>query len=239
MSKTLQLNNQIEFISFLDNISKINASAVLDVHKTKITSLVSSADNTLYVYGECPVTSEFEGTLNVPDCKKLSDVLAAISSNTITFTVAQNNIEYKDSNIKFKYHLFEDGLLTSPNLNIDKINAFKIDHKFLLTSQELKAILKGSKFTSDTNKLYLYTEGGVLKAELTDRAKINTNVLAISLSEVDFELPIIPIKFDNIRLLYENSSDYTFNINNEYGVLIVETCSGDTIFKYIINSLIQ
>ena len=83
----------------------------LMLKKDKLTSLVSSIDNTLILYSEYTIPSEFEDTLNVPDIKKLSRVLDTLEDDEVNLKINSNNIEYTGSDIKFKYHLFEEGFL--------------------------------------------------------------------------------------------------------------------------------
>jgi hypothetical protein len=85
----------------------------------------------------------------------------------------------------------------------------------------------------------LYTEDGRLKGELTDRARHNTDVFAIDLGEVDFELSPLPLNFDNIKLLSFISDDINFGINTEYGVTVIDILNNTIKLKYIITSLTQ
>ena len=199
--KKLKIENRVEFLKYLDSLSKINESAILTIKKDKIESLVASADNTLILYSEFTSKSGLEDVLNIPDIKKLSRVVDTIPSNEIEFKINSNNLEYKGHGIKFKYHLFDEGFLSKPNVNLDKINAFKFDVKFSIDKNMLNQIFKGSTFASETNKIYFYTEDGQLMAELTDRARHNTDNFTIAIQKADFDLSPTPINFDNIRLL--------------------------------------
>ena len=114
MEKELKLPKKGEFLTFLDAVSKISDSAIFDIKEDKLTSLVSSVDNTLVLYSEYKTPSEFEDTLNVPDIKKLSRVLDTLESDKVNLKVNSNNIEYSGSDVKFKYHLFEERFLTNP-----------------------------------------------------------------------------------------------------------------------------
>ena len=67
MEKELKVPKKGEFLTFLDTVSKISDSAIFNVKEDKLTSLVSSIDNTLILYSEYTIPSEFEDTLNVPD----------------------------------------------------------------------------------------------------------------------------------------------------------------------------
>mgnify|MGYP003676999074 CR=1 FL=1 len=239
MEKKLSLAKKGEFLTLLDAISKISDSAIVDVKEDKITSLVSSIDNTLVLYSEYGVPSTFEDTLNIPDIKKLARVLDTLETEEINLQINSNNIEYTGSDVKFKYHLFEEGFLTNPNLNLDKINKFEFDVEFTLDKPVLQRIFKGSTFASETNKIYFYMEGGELMAELTDQARHNTDNFALSLGDTNFTLDPIPVNFDNIRLLSIINNEFIVKINTEYGVVVFEIEANNIKLKYIISALTQ
>ena len=242
LQRKLRIQSRLDCIKYLEAISKINESTILsaDQNLGLISSLVSSADNTLILYSELSdIEVNYNGSINIPDIKKLTRVVDSIDTKDIDLSVNSNNIEYKGKSLKFKYHLYEDGFLTKPSINIDKIKSFSYNIKFVLKKDQINSIIKGSTFASETNKLYLYTESGRLKGELTDRARHNTDVFAIDLGEVDFELSPIPLNFDNIKLLSFISDDINFGINTEYGVTVIDILNNNIKLKYIITSLTQ
>jgi hypothetical protein len=239
MEKKFLIKNPDEFLKFLDCNSKISDSSILEVTSDKISSLASSADNTLILHSEYTADTGFNDTLNIPDLKKLYRVIDTIQSEDITLQVNSNNIEYNGSGIKFKYHLFDEGFLSKPNLNLEKINSFKFDISFNINKDTIQQVFKGSTFASETNKLYFYTDNGNIMAELTDKARHNTDKFSISLGEADFNLKPIPVNFDNIRLLSIINNDMTVNINTEYGVIIFDIEQNNIKLKYIISALTQ
>ena len=239
MEKKFLIKNPDEFLKFLDCNSKISDSSILEVTSDKISSLASSADNTLILHSEYTADTGFNDTLNIPDLKKLYRVIDTIQSEDITLQVNSNNIEYNGSGIKFKYHLFDEGFLSKPNLNLEKINSFKFDISFNINKDTIQQVFKGSTFASETNKLYFYTDNGNIMAELTDKARHNTDKFSISLGKADFNLKPIPVNFDNIRLLSIINDDITVNINTEYGVIIFDIEQTNIKLKYIISALTQ
>jgi|TARA_R110002124_G_scaffold103480_1_gene252555 hypothetical protein len=239
MEKKFLIKNPDEFLKFLDCNSKISDSSILEVTSDKISSLASSADNTLILHSEYTADTGFNDTLNIPDLKKLYRVIDTIQSEDITLQVNSNNIEYNGSGIKFKYHLFDEGFLAKPNLNLEKINSFKFDISFNISKDTIQQVFKGSTFASETNKLYFYTDNGNIMAELTDKARHNTDKFSISLGKADFNLKPIPVNFDNIRLLSIINDSMTVNINTEYGVIIFDIEQNNIKLKYIISALTQ
>ena len=243
VQRELKISNRIDWIKFLESISKINESTILTLSEGKtglLTSLVSSADNTLILYGEIlGVDANYNGTLNIPDLKKLIRVVDSLDTQDLSLTINNNNVEYRGKSLKFKYHLYEDGFLSKPAINVEKIKSFNYDINFILKKEQISSIIKGSTFATETNKLYLYTQDGRLKGELTDRARHNTDVFALDLGEVDFTLSPLPINFDNIKLLSFIGEDIKFGINTEYGVTIIDISNNSIKLKYIITSLTQ
>lgn len=237
--RKLKLKSRVEFIKFIDSFAKVNDSFIAEVTTDKISVITSSPDNTLILFGERECSSEYSTNLNIPDSKKLVRVLDTINCTDLEFTLNNNNLEYKDSNIKFKYHLFDDGFLSKPALSIDKIKNFTFDVSFKLTKQQIQTIIKGSTFATETNKVYLYTEEGRLVAELTDKARHNTDSYVMSLGETDIVLTPIPINFENIRLLTLLSDEVSVNINTKHGVIIINTTINTTKLSYVITSLTQ
>lgn len=240
MQRELRIQNRSEFLRYLDSVSKINDSAIFEVTPSGITCLVSSIDNTLILLSEFKSEFDITTTINVPDIKKLQRVIDTLNSDDITLIVNSNNLEYKGSDVKFKYHLFEEGFLTKPSLNIDKIKGFKFDVDFNFNRETIQSLLKGSTFASETNKVYFYTEDGFIKADLTDKARHNTDNFSISICEANnVELKSLPVNFDNIRLLSSVNPDYKCSINTDYGVVVIDNDTDCIKLKYIISSLTQ
>lgn len=244
--RKLSLKSPEKFVAFLDSLSKISESAIVQLDSDKTTSLVASTDNTLILHAEYAAGTDFTSTLNVPDVKKLTNVLKTVGfDDEIDLTVNSNNLEYKGNGVKFKYHLFDEGFLSKPGLNIDKINAFEFDMDFKVDANILNQIFKGAVFASETNKLYFYTEenqggeGYRLMAELTDRARHNTDNFTMCIGKVDVELEPIPVNFDNIRLLNNISGEFTVRVNKDFGVVVFEQAAEDIKLKYIVSSLTQ
>jgi len=126
-----------------------------------------------------------------------------------------------------------------PGLNVDKIRSFKFDVSFDFSRDIVQSLLKGSTFASETNKVYFYTEGGSVKADLTDKARHNTDNYSLSICDSDAELKDTPVNFDNIRLLSAVSNEYKCNINTDYGVVVIDNDTDCIKLKYIISSLTQ
>ncbi len=240
----LKVKSQDEFLGFLKSLSKISESAIITVDREKISTLIADDTGTLILHAELDMESGFFDTLNVPDVRKLTSVIDTVrTEDELKITVNSNNLEYRGNGMKFKYHLFDEGFLTKPSLNLGKINDFKFDVVFGIDQKQLSMIAKGSTFADQTNKIYLYTEanedggGNVLRAELTDKARHNTDNFTLGLGTVDFDLEPVPINYDNIRMLTCLGGAFRVSVNKEYGVVTFECRDGNTRLKYILSSL--
>lgn len=193
----------------------------------------------MILYATLNHTNESERSLCIPDLKKLNRVLDCISGDEIELQVNQNNLEYKSPEMKFKYHLFEDDFITPPSVKPEKIMSFETDFSFELAKDDFSKINKASTFTTETNKIYFYLEDGVIKCELTDKARHNTDSfqLQVGKNSTGTELKNLPVNFDNFKLI--NSDNVKVSINNRYGVLIFDIDQEPLKLRYILTSLIQ
>lgn len=235
----LKILSKTNFNKFIDAFSHISESLIVNVDKDSISAITSSPDNTLILYGEYTCNNSITTRLNVPSSKKLKDVIDYIDEQSPTLTITKNSIEYNSRQQKFKYHLFEDGFLSLPPLSIAKIKSFSCDVTFPFSDALLKKIVKGCTFATNTDKLYFYTDDGVLYAELTDRVKHNTDSLSIAICEVDFKLEPIPINVNNFRQLYLLNTSFEIGINTKLGAFVIKTQNEDTNLIYFINSYVQ
>lgn len=226
-------------MKFLSAISQINDACILDITHEKLTALIATQDNTLILSGEYVEPQDFATTLNVPNLKKLIRVLEAIETPELVLDINSNNLEYRGKRVKFKYHVHEDGILVRPALKIEKIKAFTFDIATELQSITIQQLLKGTAFASDTTKVYFYTKNGNLTAELTDKARHNTDSYALELFPVDFTLQPLPINVDNLRFLELVASSAKFQINTKIGALSFEFQTPSIKLLYIVTSLIS
>ena len=241
--REIKIQKRGEFAEFIDAISKVNDSAIITTTEGEsgtLSSIVASEDNTLILYAESQVGEvNYTGVCNIPDLKKLTRIIDSINRDDFKFIVNSNNLEYKGSDVKFKYHLYEDGFLTKPSINIEKIKGFSYNLTFTLTKANIQSIMRGCSFATQTNKVYFFTEDGKLKAELTDRSRHNTDVFCQSLGDADFTLNPIPINIDNLKLISAINDTINVSINTDYGVIIFDICNNSTKLKYILSSLTQ
>ena len=175
--------------------------------------------------------------LNIPSVRKLSKALDLISEKEVEFDLNSNNLEYKGSKIKFKYHVYSDGILVAPKLTLAKIQSLKYDYEFDVNKSFFTTLIKQSSIFKDTNKLYIFTENGKLYLSLWDKTMMNTDVLTIEEDDVDFKMDECILKLENMQLIaFGDATEFTFKIN-EMGVGRITLQNGNVELNYIISSL--
>ncbi|MAF35901.1 hypothetical protein CL622_02165 [archaeon] len=203
----LKIQNRADFLGrFLSPINKLSESVVLKVSDKKYTAITSSSDGTLIVYCTYKQNNELDDniSLNIPDISKLIKVLSCISTDSIELNFNNNNIEYKSPNVSFKYHLLEDGIIEVPAVNITKIKNIDFNFRFTVTTNTINQLIKGSTFTTDTNKIYFNTKDGKVYGSLTDNQRHNVDSYSQEVSDSFAGEPLasdLALSFENIRMI--------------------------------------
>jgi hypothetical protein len=242
---TIPIHNKNEFVDkFLTPLSRINNSCSLHLKDDKLTALVATPDasvilNAIWKFD----ANNDENKLNIPDLNKLIKVLDCIREEYVTLKINSNNISYNEKGIKFKYHLLEDGILSTPAINIEKVKALKYDTNFNIAGQDLQSLIKSSTFASETDKLYIRTGDGKVFSELTDKNKSNVDSIELVLSpefsgsEIDNALAL---SFEIIRIVSCNRfGNVATKINTNLGVLLFELNNDNVELIYVASGLAE
>jgi hypothetical protein len=204
-----------------------------------ITTLSASEDSNMYL--NTLTSGEFdEVELNLPSLKRLENAVRLINEEDFFFTLKNNHLEYKGSDIKFKYHLHEDGVINKPKVSLNKLISFKYETKFSLTQEFLSNILKNSSIV-EQDKLYLYTEDNKIQWRIGDDQKTNSDTLIITMDEeVDFEMDdTFIINIDNMKNISDLSgSELIFELNS-IGVGRISCVKNGVQLKYFFTSLVK
>lgn len=240
----LSIPNKKDFISnVLNPVSNLNDKTIIKIDKNKISSVTASNDATLVLYSETEVNIDADRSINIPDIKKLVRVLECVDTEHLDLEVSSNNIKYAGDNFKFTYHLLEDGIIKIPSINVKKINELKFDTTFKVTENMLSSLFKGSSFTTETNKLYIYVENNKVYGELGDKTRHNSDnfqcVLANEFTGTALT-KTIPVNFETFRLInFNKCSDIEFAINVGFGVIKIVLNKDKTKLTYIVSALIN
>lgn len=242
---TVSIIDRDGFINnFLKPISRFTEPAIFSIHGSIMTCIVSAIDNTTILYGEYNLQhlSESNSNINVPNIDKLISALKLVNTESIDLINNSNNIQYKSDMMNFKFHTYEDGILTLPKINIDKIKQFKYDTTFKMTSNTVSQLIKSSTFASESNKVYFYSKNGNIVAELTDRATDNSDIFSFCVAEKYDGNEIknaIPLMLDSARSFSALNTDVDVGVNNEHGVVKFEISTNTSKLMYIVTSIVS
>lgn len=237
----LRILNKNSFTQkFLQPISRINDLCSLIVEDGKIYNLNRTSDNNFSLYAVCTEveTIDFQQktTLSFSDIKKFIKVFDCIPENSIDLIIHSNYVEYKSNGTRFKFHLINDNIVRSPNYSIDKINSLQFNTGFMLSSSSLNTLIKSSTFITDSNKIYLSTDQGVVIAELNDKSKQNIDTFSTKISDgYSGEEIIKPLgfKFDLFRTVSASKcNEILVNINTNIGFIAIDVNEDKYRLKY-------
>lgn len=238
MADNLKINRK-EFKKFLDSLSKINDSAILEVTDDNIHALSSSEDRSMFLWSSIDGDFGFNRKLNIQSLQKLSKSLELISSDDITLIVNSNSLEYKGASIKFKCHLYEEGILPKPKLTLEKIKSFDYDYSFDLDKEFLDSVIKKATIFKDVSKLYISSEDDHLTWGLMDKTQTNTDSIVMDGCDIDFEMEEFILNLDNVRLWNLNPDKPALFRGNKMGVGNIKVEFGTTTLNYVVSSLIR
>lgn len=242
----LKVKNKKDFVSnFLGPVSNLNDMCVLTLSQNNIECTIAGADSTIV----CKASTEIESdvtdiiTLNIPDIRKLVRVLEIIPEQDIEIKINENNISYNKNGYRFKFHLLDDGFVKLPNINVDKVNDLEFSTTFKVSENNLTTLFKGSAFTTETSKLYVFTDGNTIAGELGDKSRHNTDNFVCILSDT-YEgkemSKFLPVNFESFRLIsFNQSREIDFRINEELGIITCGLKKGNVALTYVVSALIN
>lgn len=237
--------NKDKFVNhFLAPINKLaeQCSIVLDGQSGKATTTISDINKVMFLH--CETNIEYAGNpckLNIGNVSKLQKAIQCIDEDEAEFALNHNNIQYSSPAIKFVYHLLEDNIISQQSINVSQLQGLKIDTSFNIPKSALDTVLRNSAFTSDSNKLYIYTKDDAVRCELNDKTMPNLDSIDMkicdSYSGESIKTPI-PLRLDWIRCFISSGFDaINVTINDEKKIIIFNIKTSDTSLKYIVSGL--
>ena len=240
----VNIANKQRFVkNFLTPINKINEDAVVKINDNSITSLTCTGDAALFL--NCIYTQQNSVndslTLNIPDISKLINAINCVNNEEMAFEYENNSIKYSSDDINFKLHLLEDGIISAPAVNVDKLKNIKFDTSFEIDYQNFTTLVKGSTFATDTNKIYFSTRDGCVYGELTDKENQNINSFSSIICE-EFEGEGIktpaPLDFEVIRMLLGIRFDTCkIHLSTKLNVFLFDISDSDYKINFIASGL--
>lgn len=240
----LQIHNKELFVRyFLSPISKLNENVVLKIKPSGISTITCSSDSSVFLncmYNDCEIEGN-ERTLNIPDVTKLSNAINCINSPDLQFEYDEKTLKYKSSDINFKVHLLEDGIINTPAVNINKLKNIEFDCSFDINYENLQTLIKGSTFATDTNKLYFELHDNKVTGVLRDSDNEYINTFSSMISDtydgVMIEKPI-PITFEVIRMILGvRFNTCKVHLSTKLNVFLFDISTNEYNINYIVSGL--
>jgi hypothetical protein len=233
--------NKSNLLYLLDSLSKINDTCIFHIKDDEAYAVSISEDASFILWGSISGDFGIETTLNLPSLTKLLNALKVSGDETdVTLILNKNNLEYRGDKIKFKYHLYDEGILAKPKTSLEKIQSLTYDIDVDFTKSFLKKLLKTSSMFSDVNKLYINTIDGVVTWALQDKTLTNSDTYSFSGDAVDFELDDFILNLDNLRMITLSAEEnLQLKINTTYGIGNLSLINGDVSLNYILSSLVK
>jgi hypothetical protein len=239
----LKIKEREHFLnSFLIPLSKVSDSVVIHVEQSQISSLVSTSDNTVIVsceYKDDSITASKR--LNIPDVKKFCRIIQCIETENLELTLDTNSINYSSPSVRFKYHLYDDSIISVPKLNLSKLDKLDFNGNFKLNHQTIVSLIKGSSIATDTSKIYISFKDNIVYGELTDRSRANVDSYGLKIADTYSGVQIndhIPLNFEIFRIISSMKFD-TLNckIASSTGVMVFDMQTSSTAMKFIVSAL--
>jgi hypothetical protein len=233
--------------NFINNISKLTDSCILSFKDNFASCITANSDNTIINYSKLSQDSDYvsnsEIKINLPDVKKLIKIFSCINDNPITLNYDKNNISYSNKSFKFRYHLLDDGIISAPKINIDKISALQFNSSFTITKNDISNILKASSIALDITKLYIFTEDNNVFCDFTDNSRHNVDSVAFKISdsiEGDLIKTPVPINFEVIRVISSiKTNQINVKYNSKIGTFLFELEDSTYMSKYVVSALVS
>ena len=214
---------------FIDSISYTTADKQTIILYTKV--MFKSAT---------PITDPIK--LNIGSVKKLISAFNCISEDIVELKIEQNNISYKSNESSFRFHLKEDGTVEKPVFNLEKINATVFTTQFKILSSKLSEMLKACGFSTDSDKIYIYTKDSKVLCDLTDKTIQNLDSFTFTLSDNFTGTPLIDpiiLRIDVFKTLSSIKFDVCDMKLDAKGIVVFEVKDDESLMKYVTTSLIK
>ena len=144
---TLTINNKSSFLRFLIAASGLYDQCIMHCSKSNnlIDVFVSTESEQVILYSEYSnVVVSDDTTLNIPDIKKLIKLIGYIPCDVFTLDITNNSIVYSTTQLSFKYHLYEDGIIRVKKINKDMLKQFQGEYTFNLSTDDIDRLIKSN-----------------------------------------------------------------------------------------------
>jgi hypothetical protein len=128
-------------------------------------------------------------------------------------------------------------------MSLNRLRDTEFQSSFSIKKQTIRDLIKGSVFSSESNKIYLFgNSNDGIHGELTDKTRNNIDTITLRISESFFGDPVdsLPLNFEIFRIMdISNIDEIKVKINVKIGVVLFEIENNYNKMKYIMSSLIK
>ena len=238
MNFKISKNYLLEFL--LGPVSKLSDNVCLSFEGDQVVkTLVTSADNSLVLLAKIPCSTDVTNKCVIPDCKTFLRLFSNINDQEIALHIHDNYVEYKSSELTFKYYLLDESyVINKRSLSEEKINNLKFDTNFTINKRFFSEVSKFHSILPDSEKLYFYSNKQRVIAKIGDDQKANSNELTLVASNEFSGLPLTleaPINIQNIMLMSFADEDISISLNHELKVYKFSS----SLMSYIVFGLVK
>ena len=245
--------NKSSLERFLKPISRLTDSCVLRLEGNKMFTLCSSQDQTIILYANSNLESDYNfkaKKINIISISKFLTGLECLGdSGEFSITLNPNHLfcqmkEIDDTKTHFKYHLVDDKVVSEAPVNLNKITSLNFDTTFDISQTSIRKIISAYTFTSNPNsKIYINTLENKIYATIDDKTQCNIDNVNLCMSSTfegkEIEEDII-LNMEIFKMISQSKSDIKIKINNQYKILtFTNTEDKNTTLKYIISALVK
>lgn len=187
-----------------------------------------------------PITEPLK--LNIGSIKKLISAFNCIKDDIVELSIEQNNISYNSIDSKFRFHLKEDISIERPTINLEKIDKTIFDVQLVLNNEKLSEMLKACGYSSDSDKVYIYTSNNAVVCDMTDKTIQNLDSISVTLADSFIGTPLfdpIILRNDIFKIISSIKFDECELKINTKGIVVFEIKDDESKLKYITTSLIK
>lgn len=206
---------------FLEPLLKLNPKCVLKLNSETIRAKSKYPDGSLYLEASSTIETDLkeEKELAFLDLSRFIKIMDFVPKDVVSFKIDNNFISYKDANNQFVLHIYDPKIVPSPRISFENMKKLDFEINMDLSTNIFFEILKASSIYPDLEKLYFNFSNNMLKIELSDRTKSNSDGFIKTMdnmqglnTNIDFILSLNPLrsilsnKIEKINFLYHKAS---------------------------------
>lgn len=232
---------------FLVPIGRVAENCVVVAEPNCLYALVNDSAGSVILYNKigavCEIGDKPQVNINIKDVKKFIKVFECIDSDgelVLELDDKASVLKYRSKTMNFKIHLMTDNIIKASVINIKKFQELAYDFDFILTSEDASKIIKGSVFTSEVDRVYIYCKDGSVHADLTLQSSQDVDSMSFLIADKynGESIPApIPVNLETLRLIA--STRFTaakVRVNTRMKYLLFDIQNDESELKYLVSA---